>query len=91
MEFYTKQHKYYCGIDLHTKNLRCCVVNHRNKELINTKLACDTSAFMKFIKKYKNNVIVGVECIFSWYWIADFCAEIGLNFILGHALYMEVK
>jgi hypothetical protein len=19
--------------------------------------------------------VVGVECMFSWYWIADFCAE----------------
>jgi transposase len=89
MRFYTKQHKYYCGIDLHTKSLRCCVVNNKNEELINKKLECDTAAFKRFISGYKKDVIVGVECIFSWYWIADFCAEIGVAFVLGHALYMK--
>ena len=89
MRFYTKQHRYYCGIDLHTKSLRCCVVNHKNEELINKKLECDTLTFKRFIAKYKKDVVIGVECIFSWYWIADFCAEIGLPFVLGHALYMK--
>jgi hypothetical protein len=27
-----------------------------------------------------------VECIFTWYWLADLCAEQGLPFVLGHAL-----
>ncbi len=25
----------------------------------------------------------------SWYWVSDFCDEIGVDFILGHALYMK--
>ena len=33
--------------------------------------------------------VIGVECIFTWYWIADFCAENGIDFALGHALYMK--
>ncbi len=24
-----------------------------------------------------------------WYWIADVCAELGVHFVLGHALYMK--
>jgi hypothetical protein len=27
--------------------------------------------------------------MFSWYWIADFCADHGIEFVLGHALYMK--
>ena len=27
--------------------------------------------------------------MFSWYWVADFCAEHGIPFVLGHALYMK--
>ncbi len=27
MRFYTKQHKYYCGIDLHTKKMYVCILN----------------------------------------------------------------
>ena len=37
MRFYTKQHKYYCGIDLHTRVMYLCILNadgetvlHRN-------------------------------------------------------------
>jgi hypothetical protein len=32
-----------------------------------------------------------VECMFSWYWVADFCAEHDIEFVLGHALYMNVR
>jgi transposase len=32
---------------------------------------------------------VAVECIFTWYWLADLCAHEGLAFVLGHALYMK--
>ncbi|MBM3302571.1 MAG: IS110 family transposase, partial [Deltaproteobacteria bacterium] len=27
MNFYTKQHKYYCGIDLHAKTMYLCILN----------------------------------------------------------------
>ena len=29
------------------------------------------------------------ECIFNWYWLADLCADEGIPFVLGHALYMR--
>lgn len=38
---------------------------------------------------YKNEIVVGAECMHCWYWLADFCDEIGVDFILGHALYMK--
>jgi transposase len=30
-----------------------------------------------------------VECIFTWYWLADLCAQAGIPFVLGHALDMK--
>ena len=27
--------------------------------------------------------MVAVECIFTWYWIADLCAELHIPFVLG--------
>jgi transposase len=33
--------------------------------------------------------VVAVECIFTWYWLADLCAQEGIAFVLGHALYMK--
>lgn len=33
--------------------------------------------------------MVGAECMFSWYWGADWCRKEGVEFVLGHALYMK--
>jgi transposase len=33
--------------------------------------------------------VVAVECIFTWYWLADLCARERIAFVLGHALYMK--
>jgi transposase len=41
------------------------------------------------IAPYREDIAVAVECIFTWYWIADLCAREGIAFVLGHALYMK--
>ena len=33
--------------------------------------------------------MIGCECIFNWYWLADLCDEKGIPFVLGHALYLR--
>src|SRR5262249_18538144 len=45
--------------------------------------------FLKAIAPYRANIVVCVECIFTWYWLADLCAREGIPFVLGHALYMK--
>ena len=32
---------------------------------------------------------MAVECLFTWYWLADLCADEGVPFVLGHALSMK--
>jgi len=27
--------------------------------------------------------------MFTWYWLADLCEQEGIDFVLGHALYMK--
>jgi transposase len=34
-------------------------------------------------------MVVAVECIFTWYWVADLCQKERIAFVLGHALYMK--
>ncbi len=38
---------------------------------------------------FRDDLVVGVECIFTWYWLADLCPREGIHFVLGHALYMK--
>jgi len=46
-------------------------------------------SFLKAITPYREDIVVAVECIFTWYWLADLCTQQNIPFVLGHALYME--
>jgi transposase len=89
MKFYTETHKYYCGIDLHTKNLYVCLIDHEGEILVHKNIKAKPEDLMKLVKPYVGDLVIGVECMFSWYWIADFCEDNGIDFVLGHALYMK--
>jgi transposase len=45
--------------------------------------------FLQAIAAYREDLVVCVECIFTWYWLADLCTREGMPFVLGHALYMK--
>ncbi len=89
MKFYTQTHKYYCGIDLHARCLYVCVLDQEGNPLIHKNINATPAALLKIIAPYRDNLVIGVECMFSWYWVADLCREQQITFILGHALYMR--
>src|SRR5712664_4582001 len=89
MRFYTKQHKFYCGIDLHARTMYLCILNQDGEILMHRNMPAGTDAFLKAIAPYREDLVVCVECIFTWYWLADLCAREGLPFVLGHALSMK--
>ena len=88
MRFYTRQHQYYCGIDLHARSIYVCILNQEGEVLVHRNLKAKPHAFLAVIAPYREDLVVAVECMFTWYWIADLCAQEGLTFVLGHALYM---
>ena len=89
MQFYTKQHKFYCGIDLHARKMYACILDSKGNVLVHRNIATNREQFLHIIKPYREDIAVAVECIFTWYWIADLCRENEIPFILGHALYMK--
>jgi len=89
MRFFTDRHQNYCGIDLHARSMYACVQNAEGKILLHRNMQAAPEVFLKAIEPFRENVVVGVECIFTWYWLADLCAEHNIPFILGHALYMK--
>jgi len=44
---------------------------------------------MPALAPYREDLVIGVECMFKWYWLSDFCEEHGIPFVLGHALEMK--
>jgi transposase len=89
MNFYTQQHKHYCGIDLHARAMDVCIVDPNGTKLVHKNLPTTPEAFLRVIAPYREDLVVGVECLFTWYWLADLCSKEGIAFVLGHALYMK--
>ena len=89
MKFYTKPHKYYCGIDLHARSMYICILDSNGLVKCHKNVKTSPDALMKAIQPYLDGLVVAVECMFSWYWVADFCEDHNITFILGHALYMK--
>ena len=89
MRFYTQQHKHYCGIDLHARMMYLCVMDAAGAVLLSRNIDCSPRAFLSAVKSFRDDLVVAVECMFTWYWLADLCEREGIGFVLGHALYMR--
>jgi transposase len=89
MRFYTDQHPLYCRIDWHARSLYVCVLNHEDEILLHRHMKAAPQPFLKAVAPSREGLVVAVECLFTWYWLADLCAEQGTPFVLGHPLYMK--
>jgi transposase len=89
MRFYTKQHKFYCGIDLHARTMDLCVLNQEGEVLVHRNMKAGPEPFLQAIAPDREDVVVCVECLITWYGLADLCARASLPFVLGHALSMK--
>ena len=89
MRFYTGQHQFYCGIDLHARSLYVCILDAAGAVVLHKNLLATPDTFLRAVAPYRADLVVAVECMFTWYWLADLCAREGIPFVLGHALYMK--
>jgi len=89
MRFYTNQHQFYCGIDLHARSMYVCVLKHDGEILLHRHMQAAPEPFLKAVVPYCDGPVVAVACIFTWYGLADLGTAEGIPFVLGHALYMK--
>jgi hypothetical protein len=66
-----------------------CILDQEGKILVHRNIPSNKEAFLAIMAPYREEVAVAVECIFTWYWLADLCASEEIPFVLGHALYMK--
>jgi transposase len=66
-----------------------CIVNRDGEILLHRNMKAAPEPFLKAVAPYRDGLVVAVECLFTWYWLADLCTEEGIPFVLGHALYMQ--
>lgn len=89
MNFYNNLHPYYCGIDLHARVLYVCIIDQEGQICVHKEISDSPDKLKSILEPYLGNIVVGVECMHCWYWVSDFCEALGVDFILGHALYMK--
>lgn len=66
MKFYTQQPKHYGGIDLHAKALYVCILDQSGTILVHKNLPTTPEAFLRILAPSRDDLVVGVECIFTW-------------------------
>ena len=86
MNFYTQQHKHYCGIDLPARAMYVCSLDRTGTSLVHKNLPTPPEAFLRIIAPYREEVVVAGEGMFTWSWLADLWAQAGMAFVLGQAL-----
>jgi transposase len=89
MRFSTTQHPFYCGIDLHARTMDMCILDQAGEIRLHRNMPATPEALLKAIAPYREQIVLAAACMFTWYWLADLCAEHGIPLVLGHALYMK--
>ncbi len=70
----------YCGIDLHSNNHVICVIDDKDRRLLEMKLDNDVIQTIKALSPYQKRLkAVAIESTFNWYWLADGLMEAGFQ------------
>lgn len=89
MHFKNIHADHYAGIDVHPNRSQVCVMDKTGKIMLNRNFQNSISNLTNLIQPYQDNIAVGCESTYTYYWLADGCAESDIPFYLGHALYMK--
>jgi transposase len=90
MNSYLRQHDYYCGIDLHARRMYTCILKHDGEVVFHRNLKTRAEEFFEAIAPWRDeDLVVGVESTYNWYWLSDLCDEHHVPFVLGHAYAMK--
>lgn len=65
MNFYTQQHKDYCGIGLHAKAMDVGILAQSGTILVHKNLPTTPEAFLRLVAPYRDDLVVRVECMFT--------------------------
>jgi hypothetical protein len=48
-----------------------CILDDKAKKVYHKNIPCHPDRFLEAIAPFREGLVVGVECIFCWYWLAD--------------------
>src|SRR5262249_6476246 len=89
MRFLNQTAASYVGVDLHARTLFVGVRDQAGTLRLPRNLPAKPDPSLRAIQPFRPDLLVGCECVHTWYWLADTCREHGIPFALGHAWAMR--
>jgi transposase len=78
------------GIDLHSNNALCGLMDESGQRLVHKKLPCELSAILQLLDPYKDRIAtVAIESTFNWYWLVDGLQDHGYHVVLANPAAMQ--
>lgn len=78
------------GIDLHSNNALCGLMDESGRRLLHKKLPCDLSSILKLLEPYQKRIdTIAVESTFNWYWLVDGLQDHGYHVVLANPAAMQ--
>ena len=78
------------GIDLHSNNALCGLMDESGQRLVHKQLPCELSAILQLLDPYKDRIdTVAIESTYNWYWLADGLQDHGYHVVLANPARMK--
>lgn len=78
------------GIDLHSNNAVCGLVDMNGKRLLHKRVPCDLKEIIRVLKPHQKKIdTIAVESTFNWYWLVDGLQEEGYKVVLANPAKIE--
>jgi transposase len=78
------------GIDLHSNNLFCAIMDLSGKRVFEKRLPCDLGSVLLALKPFQRRLEkIAVESTYNWYWLVDGLQDHGYPVVLANPAAME--
>jgi transposase len=78
------------GIDLHSNNLFCAIVDTDGKRVFEKKLPCELPSVLRALQPFKKRLEkIAVESTYNWYWLVDGLQDHGYPVVLANPAAMQ--
>lgn len=82
--------KIMAGIDLHSNNAVCGLMEESGRRVCHKKLPCDLGIILKELEPYQERIeTVAVESTYNWYWLVDGLQDAGYRVVLANPARMQ--
>ena len=82
--------KLMAGIDLHSNNLFCAIVDQDGQRVFEKKLPCELDKVVQALKPFQKRLEkIAVESTYNWYWLVDGLQDHGFAVVLANPAAMQ--